>query len=155
MKLIYKIKKPVYLGILVFLLASPVFLPAMTADGMEVLLSEKAVTYGQAASFMLNASLGQSLTEEEAFKYAMDRKWLPKKVSQNDSAKLNGISHLIMQSFGIKGGLMYSLTKSPHYAYRDLVYRNIIQGRTDPRMDVSGETLLFIVSRYFTIMGDE
>jgi hypothetical protein len=52
-----------------------------------------------------------------------------------------------MRSFNIKGGIMYSLIKNPHYAYLELVYKNIIQGRTEPAMNVSGERLLFFTTR--------
>jgi len=42
---------------------------------------------------------------------------------------------------------LYSITKSPHYAYRELTYKKTIQGRADPHMEVSGERLLFITGR--------
>jgi hypothetical protein len=61
-----------------------------------------------------------------------------------------------MGAFGIKGGVMYSVTKSPHYAYRELVYQGIIQGRADPGLAVSGDLLLFMVSKVLDrIEGEE
>jgi outer membrane protein OmpA-like peptidoglycan-associated protein len=58
-----------------------------------------------------------------------------------------------MHSFGIKGGILYSIFKSPHYAYRELVYRGIIQGRVSPKMPVSGDMLIFGTNQ--TIMLQE
>jgi hypothetical protein len=55
-----------------------------------------------------------------------------------------------MNAFEIKGGIFYTFTGRPRYAYRELVYLNIIQGRTEPGMNVSGELLLFITSRILT-----
>jgi len=52
-----------------------------------------------------------------------------------------------MKAFNYKGGLMYMLTASPHSAYREMVYLNVIQGRSDPSMNVSGEVLLFLTNR--------
>jgi len=119
-----------------------------TAEEIETLLNSKTVTYAQAARFVLEAS--NALTtdnSEEAFNYAVQQDWLPKQLSSNDSARLDYISLLIMRSFNIKGGIMYTLTKSPHYAYRELAYLNVIQNRSDPSVLVSGEQLLYCINR--------
>jgi hypothetical protein len=47
----------------------------------------------------------------------------------------------------MKGGAFYTLAKTPHYAYRELLLQNIIQGRADPDMAVSGDLLLFVINR--------
>ncbi|MDR2701323.1 MAG: hypothetical protein LBB72_02700 [Spirochaetaceae bacterium] len=49
---------------------------------------------------------------------------------------------------------MYRLFGSAHYSYRELVYRDIIQGRSDPHMKVSGEKMLFIVNRLLCSMEE-
>jgi len=119
-----------------------------TAIEIETLLATDAVTYAQASRFVLEASNTLvTFDQNEALRYALGRNWLPEKASSNQSARLDDISLLILNSFGIKGGLFYSITKNSHYAYRELVYRNYIQGRTYPSMDVSGELLLFIIGR--------
>jgi hypothetical protein len=59
-----------------------------------------------------------------------------------------------MQAFNIKGGPMYTITKTSHYAYREMVFQDIIQGRVDPGMKVSGEQLLFLVNRVLYRMDD-
>jgi len=130
-------------------LAGAVFLSAQsTADEVETLLGANAVTYAQAARFVLEASDAMiTRSPEEAFSYAAERKWLPKNASAGDTARLDGVSLLLMRSFDVKGGIFYSMAKSSHHAYRELVYRNVIQGRTDPAMNVSGGELLFLVGR--------
>jgi len=50
--------------------------------------------------------------------------------------------------------MLYSITKSPHYAYRELAYMEVIQGRADPSMNVSGELLLFITNRILARLDD-
>jgi len=119
-----------------------------TAMEIEILLTARTVTYAQAARFVLEAA--NALTtdnRDEAFNYAVQQNWLPKKLSSNDSARLNNTSLLLMRSFNIKGGIMYTLTKSPHYAYRELTYLNVIQNRSDPSVIISGEQLLYCVNR--------
>jgi len=119
-----------------------------TAAEIETLLSAKTVTYAQAARFVLEAAnVLATDNSEEAFNYAVQQNWLPKRLYSEDPARLNNISLLLMRSFNARGGIMYSLTKSPRYAYRELAYLNVIQSRSDPSMFVSGEQLLYYVNR--------
>jgi len=137
------------------LLASPVFAPrlfAQTAAELEVILYADAVNYGQAARFVLNAADIADLMAEDAFRYAMEKRWLPSAATKDADAKLGGVSLLVMRAFNMKGGAFYTMMKTPHYAYRELLYQNVIQGRADPDMTVSGDLLLFVVNRVFEQM---
>ena len=127
------------------LLAAPAFAQS-TADEIEALLETSAVSYGQAARFVLDAA-GVTVSAGQAFQYAAGQNWLPKKASVNEAARLDGVALLVMRSFDIEGGLLYSLFKNPRYAYRELAYMEIIQGRIDPAMTVSGDTLLYIINK--------
>jgi len=127
---------------------------SQTAEEMDGLLSAESVTYEQAAWFILRAVETPGISNPAAaFNYAASRRWLPAKAAPDSRAKLNGIALLIMQSGDLKGGLMYTLTKSPRYAYRELRYLNIIQGRTDPQMAVSGDMLFFMASLLLEARG--
>jgi len=130
-----------------------VFLSAQsTASEIEVLLNTKAITYSQAARFTLEAANVQAFDNPgEAFNYAVQQGWLPGNVGPDDSARLDRISLLLMRAFNIGGGIMYSITGNSHYAYRELVYINVIQRRSDPAMFVSGERLLFYVGRLLSL----
>ena len=145
------LKKQIVIAVMcIFIL--PVFLSAQqrqsTAAEIETLLQSASITYAQAARFVLEAANAKITSDpEEAFNYAVQRKWLHGKVSSSDPARLDRISLLLMRSFDIKGGIFYSMTKAPHYAYRELVYKSVIQGRHDPSMSVSGERLIFYINR--------
>jgi hypothetical protein len=130
-------------------------LPAQTADEIATLLQNQAVSYQQASSLVLEAANVKTPPQREAaFRHAALNRWVPPKASPSDTIRLNQASLLIMRAFDIKGGLLYSIFKSPHYAYRELVYKDIIQGRSDPRMKVSGELLLFLVNRILYLTDD-
>jgi len=135
--------------IYLFLFLCPAFLTAQsTAVEIEALLATPAVTYAQAARFVLEASETATIQDPaEAFRFAAEKKWVPKNALPDAIARLDGISLLFMQSFDIKGGLLYSLTRSPHFAYREMEYNDVIQGRIDPAMQVSGDALLYMTSR--------
>jgi len=147
------------LFIICYLLFENTPLHAQTATRIEQLLEEETVSYQEAALLVLEASgrlePGNKTRMEDAFGFAMSRGWLPTDTKASSAINLKGLSILIMQAFDIRGGLFYTLFKNPHYAYRTLVYHNIIQGRADPLMHVSGELLLFIVNRAMYLSGME
>jgi outer membrane protein OmpA-like peptidoglycan-associated protein len=131
-----------------------VFLNAQTAAELDKLLGRKVLSYEESVPFVFEAAdvpqrfgPGLASSPAEAFRFAKEQRWLPGNVNGSDQAALEGVSLLIMRAFNIKGGIFYSLLKSPHYAYRELVYQNIIQGRSDPQMAVSGDFLVFMVNR--------
>jgi len=117
------------------------------AKEIEELLQVKNVSYAKAARFVLEAADVAVLKESEAFAFSAERGYLPKNASENQAARLDGVSLLLMRAFAIKGGILYSMTKNPHYAYRELVYQDVIQGKSEPDMPVTGEQLLFLINR--------
>jgi len=137
--------------LLCLLLAIPGFLSAQTAERIERLLGQDRVSYRDAALLALEASghldAENQTSADDAFSFAMERGWLPEGAQAYNDAMLGGLSLLVVQAFEINGGLLFSLFKNPHYAYRAMVYRGIIQGRTDPQMTVSGELLMYTVNR--------
>jgi hypothetical protein len=144
----------------VLLLALAFWLPCgawgQTADELETLVEAEKLSYAAVARFVLEAADVAALADpKEAFNYAWERKWLPGRAQADDTARMDGISLLMMQSYGIKGGLFFTLFPNPHYAYRELMYRRVIQGRSDPEMAVSGDWLLFMVGRLLTLRENE
>ena len=131
---------------LLFVAVVPLF--SQNAEEIEVLLSRDAVTYEEAAWFVLRIAEVPGISgSAEAFDYAWERYWLPSGAEPGAAARLDGVALLVMQSFGYKGGAMYTMTKSSRYAYRELVYCGVIQGRVEPAMNVSGELLLYMAGR--------
>jgi len=153
------IKKYRYIFVLCFMLVSA-FVQAQTAQRIEQLLEKETISYQEAAWIILEATGKFSLVNtdvisgpEKAYQYAAENGWLPVNITPDTTATLEGVSLLIMHSFGIKGGILYSFFKSPHYAYRELVYKGIIQGKISPKMAVSGNMLIFSTNQ--TIMEQE
>jgi len=137
------------LFVLCFLCLGPaLFASPSTALEIEALLAAEAVTYAQASRFVLEAAGAAEIADPaEAFRFAMERNWLPRNASADDSARLDSISLLLMQSFGLRGGILFTLTGSPHFAYREMEFLGFIHGRISPNQRVSGETLLYLTGR--------
>ena len=127
---------------------------AQTADRIEWLLQQSLVSYEQAALLVLEAAgwherYGREIiaSPEAAFDFARQQNMLPRNAAANHAATYKGLSFLIMQAFDMRGGFFYTLTRSQHHAYRELVRLGIIQGRADPLKLITGDNLLFTVSR--------
>ena len=143
--------------VLFFLFALP--LSAQTAAEMDGLLNAKTVTVSAASRFILGAAdllpagLSAAEAEKSAFDMAMSKGWIKRGAGEN--VTLKETAFLLMKAFGFKGGAMYSIFRNPRYAYRELCYRKIIQGRADPGMYVSGERLLQIIGRTLSRTGED
>jgi hypothetical protein len=129
------------------------FLFAQTAEDLERILDTAEITYTQAAEFVLAAANLSS--GGDAFTTARGKRWLPAEVEADGRIRLGELSLLIMKSFGIKGGIFYSLFSLPRYACRELVYARIIQGRSDPGGRLDGSTFLQILGRVLTYTGED
>jgi len=126
------------------------------AEEIETLLASAAVTYAQASRFVLEAAGAATLDDPlEAFHFAMDRNWLPRNAIPDAPARLDGVSLLFMRSFGMRGGIFFTLRGSPRWAYREMEYMGILPGRTIPNQRVSGDTLLYLASRVLARGGED
>jgi len=138
--------------IFVLFLTFSAVLYAQTAVELEAVLESSAVTYAQAASFVLNSA--DLEFQGSAFEYAVEKGWI-KKAEQDDPVKLGALSFLLMQVFEIKGGMMYTLFPGPRYAYRSMINSGFIQGVSDPAMLVNGQRFLLILGKVLSAEGDE
>ena len=146
-------RKQFVLVFLIVLLCIP--LSAQYALKIENLLGRTELSWSAAAVFALEASEKlENTSEDAAFRFAAERKWLPKNAAPGDIVRLSEAALLLMRSFDLKGGIFYSIGKSPHHAYRELVHKNVIVGRTNPLMTVSGEEYLYMINRILSIQEE-
>jgi len=125
------------------------------AAEIEALLASDAVTYAQAARFVLDAADAATFDDPaEAFGFAMEREWLPGGASPDAPARLDGVSLLLMRSFDLPGGILFTLTGSAHFAYREMEHKGFIHGRVSPRQNVSGDALLYLTGRVLAHVED-
>jgi len=143
----------------IFLLILCAALHAQTADEIQTLLKTPTVSYAQASRFVLEAADVEGAYDkknpQDAARFAIEKNWLPKNADSQDAITLERFSLLIMKAFNLKGGPMYTWFSNAHYSYREMVFQDLIQGRSDPHMKVSGEKMLFIVNRLLFRIEDE
>lgn len=66
----------------------------------------------------------------------------------DESVDLGHLSYLLMASFDVPGGIMYSLLPGPRYATRELAFYGLVPGRTHPDRVLSGFEALQLVERF-------
>ena len=153
------IKSNKYLAVIFFLLLLlPVHARAQTAAEMDTMLGATEVSAAGAARFVLGAAellppgLSGAAAESAAYEMARSKGWI--KAAASDAISLKETAFLLMNAFELKGGAMYSLFHNPRYAYREMVYRKLIQGASDPDMKVSGIRFLQILGRTLSYSGE-
>lgn len=139
----------------VLFLAAAAGLYAQSAKEMDLLLADPGVSYARAARYILPAAgiLPAAASESDAFKAALEQGWLPDGTDPAAPIRLDESAYLILRAFSLEGGLMYRLFPGPRYAYRELVYRQFIQGRRDPAQGLPGERLVRILGRVLDAKG--
>ena len=141
--------RPPWFILLLFL--APFCLSAQTAEELDAALETQAISAAAAARFVLGSAdllpeeLAGAEAQTAAYEMAKSRGWLTG--AADGALSLEEAAFLVMSAFNIDGGVMYSLFPGPRYAYREMVYRRLIQGRADPAMSVSGPRLLRIIDR--------
>jgi hypothetical protein len=134
-------------------------LSAQTAEELDKMLETQELSAAQAARFVLGAAdlvpdhLFGGEAEEAAYTMAAENGWLT--LGPGDTMRLKDAAFLVMRAFELKGGIMYSIFRNPRYAYREMVYKKLIQGRADPGFTVSGERLLHIIGSTLRYSGEE
>ncbi|MDR1903813.1 MAG: hypothetical protein LBQ88_16215 [Treponema sp.] len=134
------------------------FLPAQTANSIDNLLKTGEVSCGQALIFIIEAAqqnAGPAVKADFSEKL-MEELGKDSRFRQNNTSPitLGGLSLLVMKAFDLRGGIFYSLFPNDRYAYRELVFKKVIEGRADPTQRVSGETFLYVLGQISLQLGD-
>jgi hypothetical protein len=116
-------------------------LAAQSNQLLDQILAQPRLTYAQAAYLLLTAAkkLPEQSSPEQAAEALASSGWKVKARPADQPMPLGEYSYLLMQAFGIRGGLMYHLFPGPRYATRELASRKWITGRAWPGRALSGE----------------
>ena len=126
-----------------------------SAAFVDALLDSGSITVGQGAYLALAASGAIPENADVGLAFAELEKlgWVPRSAAAGTSISLKDYSYIVMRALGLPGGFMYALLPGPRYAYRQLVYARVIQGRSDPGMLVPGAVALGMIGRALDMKG--
>jgi hypothetical protein len=133
--------------LLILLISSAATLHAQSNQAVDRLLDEKPASFGDAAYVILSAVgfVNENATGDEATAAVTERKLLPKTPAATDPVTLGQVCFLIMETQGLKGGLLYRLFPGPRYATRELAAQGLLKGYTHPGRVVTGEEVMWIL----------
>ncbi len=120
---------------------------AQSAVFFDEILSSKQITFSQAAYlvFVGNGEYQDTVKQEVVFEEALKRKWISQTDKPDKPITAAQFAYLVMEAFGFKGGLMYTLFPGPRYGFRELVFKGLIPITMDPQALVSGNLALRVV----------
>jgi hypothetical protein len=130
-----------------------------SAKRVDKILETEKATFGQAA-YLIQTALNAG-SDEIDFDTAFDRfksgnqHLIRDSVTADDVIPAKTYAFLLMKAFDVKGGMMYRIYPCPRYAYRDLRYLAVIQGKNNPTASMTGTTMLQIFSRIDMVQGGE
>ena len=125
-------------------------LHAQSADFMTQLLETKNVTYGQVCYFtaLYQGSIPETASQQDAFDFINKSGYVYKdSVTAADSVTMADLSYLIIKTFNVKGGIMYSLFPTPRYALRLLESDGLVSQFTDPSGKIKGSDFIALFIR--------
>lgn len=132
--------------VLVFAVAGTGAQDALLIDELR---SQDALSIGQAAFLLYRSAIQDNppATIPQSMERLAERHRRFRDVDADEAVRLSDFTLIALNAFDVPGGIMYSVTDSPRYAYREAVYRQVVQGRTSPRDEVSGDRALRVVHR--------
>jgi hypothetical protein len=149
--------KTLTLMLAIALLAGAGSLWGQSNELLDVLFEEPATTLGQAAYLVLTASgrIPDDSSPADAAASLAAQGWTVPERGADEPLTLGEYSHLLMQAFELKGGVMYRIIPGPRYAGRELVYLELIKGDTSPYRTFSGEEAIGILGRLMEWKEDQ
>ena len=142
-------KRVPILAIVLLLCVVALPLASQSNQVIDAMLEQKEATFGSSVYMILAAAkiIPEDATEEQALVALASENSRLAARGASSPITLGEMSYLIMTSFGMKGGIMYSLIPGPRYAARELAFLRIVTGNTSPWRRVSGEEVIRFLGR--------
>lgn len=121
-------------------------LAAQSNEVIDDLLAQEIARPAEVSYIVLAASgeLAEDASRQQALQSARERGLL----GDEEAVDLGRLSFLLMTTFDVPGGIMYSLLPGPRYATRELAFHGLIPGRPHPDRVLSGFEALQLVERF-------
>jgi hypothetical protein len=150
-------KRKVWLiiSILVSLVTSSLY--SQSNEFLDALLAQEKATFQAAGYLVLTAAFPEKRGADSAADFAAlrQRGLFPAQADPGDALTLGDYSYLIMESFGIPGGIFYTLFPGPRYAVRELTYLGFIRQPNSPYRSISGTEVVSILGKVLDRYGGE
>lgn len=129
-----------------FLLAFGVY--AQSADKISEIIESEEITYGQSAwlAYSYAEEGGESADYGTALQSAVEKGWVSSGAVSDKPINLQELCGLFVKAAGMKGGLLFRLTKANRYAFKELKAVSVLDSAADPSMTVTGQNAVSILN---------
>lgn len=121
-------------------LFSAFFAFSQSSEKISELINAEKLTKGQAAYLAASYMdlMQDDADENEAFEVLKELKLFKANEKPEEAIRLNQVSQIYMKACGLRGGIMYSITKSRRYAFNELKAKGLLPALVTSSMYISG-----------------
>ncbi len=139
--------KKIFLAVACVFFLGTAKVSAQSADAVSAMIETPAVSFCQAAYFMaVYAVDSDAISEAEALDFCIDAGLCSIPSDPEKLITLSELAGMCMRTFNLKGGIMYTITKSNHYAFREMQAKGFIAKNADPSATVTGSNALILIT---------
>ena len=128
---------------------------AQSNEIIDDLLASDAAPLGHVAYLVYSAAgvADEAWGPPEALELLLEKGWLDASDADRP-VNLGVFAHLVMTTFDMRGGVMYTLIPGPRYAAREFAFRQFATGNTSPYRVLSGDEVTHMLGRVLDTLGE-
>lgn len=123
---------------------------AQNAQKVSEILESNEISKAQASYFVCvyQNFASETVEENQAFEILTQKNLFKSQENPQEKISLSESCYLIAKSSQMKGGIFYSIFKSPRYAFREFKALKIVPQDADPNQKVSGSELIALLNGF-------
>lgn len=123
---------------------------AQNAQKVSEILESNEISKAQASYFVCvyQNFASETVEENQAFEILTQKNLFKSQENPQEKISLSKSCYLIAKSSQMKGGIFYSIFKSPRYAFREFKALKIVPQNADPNQKVSGSELIALLNGF-------
>lgn len=116
---------------------------------VDYVLEQNSIDFDKGVYLILAAGgkIDDTVTPLQALEELDKLNWFIDSKEANSKMTLIEASILIMNSLELKGGIMYTLLPIKRYAYKEMIFKRLIENTADGNREISGLELLTILGK--------
>lgn len=151
----YVKKATAFLSVVFLLIVATPVVIAQSNEIIDQLLEEQQATLGKSAYLVLLAAdlISENSTPVESVEALASFDWGFDNATPEDAVDLGSLAFMIMKSFDMKGGIMYTIFPGRRYAVKEFAFRTLTLESASQYRILSGIDVANILGRSLDILG--
>lgn len=123
---------------------------SQNAQKVSEILESNEISKAQASYFVCvyQNFASETVEENQAFEILTQKNLFKSQENPQEKISLSKSCYLIAKTSQMKGGIFYSIFKSPRYAFREFKALKIVPQNADPNQKVSGSELIALLNGF-------